>query len=103
MTLKLNAGVPALIHMLGDARWYVARNAADLTHHDDPSAERHGFFLIVRHIDHRGRETPMEQRELGASLYAQERIEIRQRLVEQERLRIPHDCTAEGDALPLAA
>lgn len=28
--VKLNAGVPALLHMLGDARWYVARNAADL-------------------------------------------------------------------------
>jgi HEAT repeat protein len=28
--IKLNAGVTALIHMLGDARWYVARNAADL-------------------------------------------------------------------------
>jgi HEAT repeat protein len=28
--VTLNAGVPALIHMLGDARWYVARNAADL-------------------------------------------------------------------------
>ncbi|GAC1650861.1 MAG: hypothetical protein NVS4B3_10330 [Gemmatimonadaceae bacterium] len=28
--VRLNAGVPALIHMLGDARWYVARNAADL-------------------------------------------------------------------------
>jgi HEAT repeat protein len=28
--VTLNAGVPALMHMLGDARWYVARNAADL-------------------------------------------------------------------------
>ena len=28
--VTLHAGVPALIHMLGDARWYVARNAADL-------------------------------------------------------------------------
>jgi HEAT repeat protein len=28
--VTLNAGIPALIHMLGDARWYVARNAADL-------------------------------------------------------------------------
>ena len=27
---ELQSGVPALIHMLGDARWYVARNAADL-------------------------------------------------------------------------
>ena len=28
--VRLHAGVPALVHMLGDARWYVARNAADL-------------------------------------------------------------------------
>lgn len=28
--IQLQAGVQALIHMLGDARWYVARNAADL-------------------------------------------------------------------------
>ncbi|MDB4907668.1 MAG: hypothetical protein JWO05_2452 [Gemmatimonadetes bacterium] len=28
--MQLNAGVPALLHMLGDARWFVARNAADL-------------------------------------------------------------------------
>jgi hypothetical protein len=28
--VKLNAGINALIHMLGDARWYVVRNAAEL-------------------------------------------------------------------------
>ncbi len=28
--VKLKAGVPALMHMLGDPRWFVARNAADL-------------------------------------------------------------------------
>jgi len=28
--VKLSAGVPTLIHMLGDERWYVVRNAADL-------------------------------------------------------------------------
>jgi len=54
--LRLNAGVSALIHMLGDARWYVARNAADLLgemqapeaevplaealHHDDDRVRR---------------------------------------------------------------
>lgn len=27
---RLQAGVPTLIHMLGDARWFVVRNAADL-------------------------------------------------------------------------
>lgn len=28
--VRLKSGVPALIHMLGDARWFVARNAAEL-------------------------------------------------------------------------
>ena len=28
--LQLKAGIPTLLHMLGDARWYVARNAAEL-------------------------------------------------------------------------
>ncbi len=30
MLVRLQAGVPALVHMLGDPRWYVVRNAAEL-------------------------------------------------------------------------
>ena len=45
----------------------------------------------------------MQQRELGAGLDAQDRIEVGERLVEQERLRLAHDRAAERDALALAA
>ena len=51
----MKAGIPALIHMLGDARWYVVRNAADLlgemqaTQADGPLGE------LLRHSDDRVR------------------------------------------------
>jgi hypothetical protein len=41
--------------------------------------------------------------DLGAHLHPQFGVEIRQRLVEQEHLRIADDGTAHGDALALAA
>jgi hypothetical protein len=36
-------------------------------------------------------------------LHAQRRVEVRQRLVEQERLRLANDRAADRDALALAA
>ncbi|HET7458870.1 MAG TPA: HEAT repeat domain-containing protein [Gemmatimonadaceae bacterium] len=53
--VRLNAGVSALVHMLGDARWYVVRNAADLlgemkaTEADVPLGE------LLKHDDERVR------------------------------------------------
>ena len=41
--------------------------------------------------------------DLDAGLHAQRRVEVGQRLVEQEHLRIAHDGPADGDALALAA
>ena len=41
--------------------------------------------------------------DLGAHLHAQLGVEVGQRLVEQEDLRIAHDGAAHGDALALAA
>jgi hypothetical protein len=41
--------------------------------------------------------------DLGAHLHAQLGVEVRQRLVEQEHLRVAHDGAAHGDALALAA
>ena len=53
--LQLNAGVPALIHMLGDARWYVARNAADLLG-EMQTAEAEGPLAdLLKHDDDRVR------------------------------------------------
>ncbi len=45
----------------------------------------------------------MELGDLEAHLHAQRRVEVRQRLVEQEGLGLAHDGAADGDALALAA
>jgi hypothetical protein len=41
--------------------------------------------------------------DLGAHLYAQLRVKIAERLVEQKHFRVTHDGTAHRDSLPLAA
>jgi hypothetical protein len=45
----------------------------------------------------------LDARDLGAHLHAQLRVEVRQRLVHQERLRVAHDRAAHRHALALAA
>ena len=57
----------------------------------------------MRHIDRRCLEALMQFLDLGAHLHSEFRIEIGQRLIEQEHRRIAHDGTAHGDALALAA
>ena len=53
--LQLNSGIPALVHMLGDARWYVARNAADLLG-EMQAAEAEGPLAdLLKHDDDRVR------------------------------------------------
>jgi HEAT repeat protein len=62
--VQLQAGVPTLLHMLGDARWYVARNAAallgemqardaekplvGLLHHDDERVRHAATVALMR-------------------------------------------------------
>jgi HEAT repeat protein len=53
--VKLNAGVPALIHMLGDARWYVARNAADLLGEMQAPEAEQPLIEMLKHDDDRVR------------------------------------------------
>jgi HEAT repeat protein len=53
--VKLKASIPALIHMLGDPRWYVVRNAADLLG-ELPTAEAEGPLVkLLKHDDERVR------------------------------------------------
>ena len=53
--VTLHAGVPALIHMLGDARWYVARNAADLLGEMSAEAALVPLAELLKHDDDRVR------------------------------------------------
>ena len=45
----------------------------------------------------------MQMSELRARVEAELRVEVRERLVEQERAWLAHDGAAQGDTLPLAA
>ncbi len=71
-------------------------------HDDDMVGHGHRLDLVVGHVD-RGRMQPVVQRaDFLAHVDAQRRIEVGQRLVEQERLRMADDGAAHGDALALA-
>ena len=74
-----------------------------LAHHGDAVAHRHRLDLVVRDVDRRRPEPALEPRDLGAHLHAQLRVEVRERLVHQERLRLAHDRAAHRDALALTA
>ena len=72
-------------------------------HDGDAVAHRHRLDLVVGDVDRRHAQSPLELVDLGAHLYAQLRVEVRERLVHQEGLRLSHDRAAHRDTLPLAA
>jgi hypothetical protein len=53
---KLNAGVKVLIHMLGDTRWYVVRNAADLLGEMSANDAEPKLSELLQHDDDRVRK-----------------------------------------------
>ena len=71
-------------------------------HDRDPVPHRHRLGLVVRDIDRRHPEVPLDARDLGAHLDAELGVEVRERLVHEERLRVADDRAAHGDALSLA-
>ena len=81
------------VHLLQDA----------VTQNGDTLAERHRLDLVVRDVDRRHAETVVETRELAAHRDAQLGIEVRERFVHEERLRLAHHRAAHRNALALAA
>jgi len=55
--MELDAAVPALIRMLGDSRWFVARNAADLLGEMVAKPAEHALIALLRHTDDRVRRS----------------------------------------------
>ena len=70
---------------------------------DDLVGERHRLDLIVGDVDHRRLEVLVELADLHAHVHAQRRVEVGERLVEQEHRRIADDRPADRDPLALAA
>ena len=50
---RLQAGVPTLVHMLGDARWFIVRNAADLLGEMKVVEAEEALLPLLQHPDHR--------------------------------------------------
>jgi hypothetical protein len=97
---------PATNRLAG--RSYSSSGAADLlddavVHDHDLVGHGHGLDLVVRDVDRGGLQALVQLLDLGAHLHAQLGVEVGQRLVEQEHLRVAHDGAAHGHALALAA
>ena len=74
-----------------------------LAHHRDPVAHRHRLDLVVGDVDRRHAELVLEARDLGAHVDAELRVEVRERLVHQVRLRLADDRAAHRHPLALSA
>lgn len=57
LLLSLNAGIPTLMHMLDDDRWYVVRNAVDLLGELDARAAEPAILRLLDHADERVRQS----------------------------------------------
>ena len=74
-----------------------------VTQHADPLAQGHGLDLVVGHVDGGDAEPLVQLRQRGAHRDAELGVQVGQRLVHQEGLRLADDGPAHGDALALAA
>ncbi len=81
------------VHLLQDA----------VLEHRHPVAHGHRLDLVVGDVDRRRPEPALQRGDLRAGLHAELRVEVRQRLVHQEDLRLAHDRPAHRDPLPLPA
>ena len=72
-------------------------------HHRDPVPQRQRLDLVVRHVQRGGAQLLLEPRELRPRLHAQLGVEVRQRLIHEERFRAADDRAAHRHALALPA
>src|SRR4029077_3764442 len=72
-------------------------------HDYDAVAQSHRLDLIMRHVYGRGLDLALEPLQVVSGRVAQLRVQVRQRLVQEEDLGIPHQGTAQRDALALPA
>jgi hypothetical protein len=72
-------------------------------HDADALPHGHRLDLVVGDMDDRGAHRAVQFDKFGSHCGAQLGVEVRQRLVQQERLRLPHERAAERNPLTLAA
>src|ERR1700737_1843452 len=74
--------------LLENLAWGPSLADAPLMHHDHQIGERHRFVLTVRDMDKGNAELALQPLQLLAPPAPQERVECRQRLGEQQNLRL---------------
>src|SRR5581483_4635231 len=74
-----------------------------VAHHRDLVRHRERLRLVVRHVDAGDPELALEPLELEAHVLAQLRVEVRERLVEEEQGRLHHERAREREPLLLPA
>ena len=72
-------------------------------HNDDAVAQRHGFRLVVSYVNKRGVDFLTQLDDFSAHLIAQLGVQVGQRFVHQQHLRVSDDGAPDGYALPLTA
>ena len=72
-----------------------------LVHHHDPVRDGHGLFLVVGHVHRRDGELLLQLLDLAAHVDAKLRVQVGERLVEEENPRADHDGAGERHALLL--
>ena len=70
-------------------------------HNNNTVAHRHSFGLVVGNIDEGGAQSQVQLRDLGSHLCTQLCVQVGERLVKQEDLRVTDDCTAQRNTLSL--
>jgi hypothetical protein len=85
------------------ARGSVALLQPGVAEDRDAVAERHRLDLVMGDVDGRHAEARLQLGDVRAHLDAQLRVEVGERLVHQEHLRLAHDRTPHRHALALAA
>ena len=89
--------------MLVDAVRVIDLRGAAALHHDHAVADRHGLALVVRHHHRRGADLALDLAQLELHFLAQLRVQVGQRLVEQQHGRLDHQRARQRHALALPA
>ncbi len=74
-----------------------------VVHDDDAIRHRQRLFLVVRHVNEHQPELALEVAKLDAHPQLEQPVEVAERLVEKQRLRLRHEHAGKRDALLLAA
>ena len=68
-------------------------------HDHDAIRQAHRLVLIVRHINGGRAQAPLQASELATHLHTQLGVEVGQRLIEQQQVRLHDQCTRQCDSL----